>query len=329
MDCRNFKDLLDSYLCEELTVETNHAVLRHAEHCGGCRSEMAARRQLREALRRACSKEAMSVEACERLRARLRAEARSGVLAGGSASGVASLWRRFVDRFLSLRFGVPATAFAALLILAGGAFGLYLMGRGGESGNPQVDPTPRAVELSALLMDEAAEDHRKCAVKFVNNAVLATLPDSIKTLDPAYVDLDKALAEGTKGLSLHSAHVCGFGARRFAHLVYTRDSQLISLLMTERDARAMKPGALPPNAAPADDGSLSGLQQTSRDNFALGAYQTAKRVVLVVSNLPEAENKGLAERLAAPVAEHLRRAERQVSWERLNPRDLMASLIRF
>lgn len=318
MDCRNFKDLLDSYLCGELAVETNHAVLRHAEHCGDCRSEMAARRRLREALRRACSKEAMSVEACERLRARLRAGARFGDLGSGSASGVASLWSRFVGRFPSLRLAVPATAFAALLILAGGALGLYLLGRGGDS-----DRSP--VELSASLMDEAAEDHRRCAVKFVNAAILATLPDSIKTLDPAYVDLDKALGEGAKGLSLHSAHVCGPGARRFVHLVYTRDSHPISLLLTERDARAMKPGGL----SSADDGSQSGLQQASRDNFALGAYQTTKRVVLVVSSLPEAENKGLAERLAAPVAEHLRRAERRVSWESLNPRDLMASLIRF
>jgi hypothetical protein len=300
-----------------LAVETNHAVLRHAEHCGGCRSEMAARRQLREALRRACSKEEMSVEACERLRARLRAEARFGSLARGSASGVASLWRRFVGRFPSRRFAVPATAFAALLIFAGGALSLYLMGRGGDSGRSPI-------ELSAALMDEAAEDHRKCAAKFANDPVLATLPDSIKAFDAAYVDLDQALSEGAKGLSLHSAHVCVPGARRFAHLVYTQDSHLISLLVTERDARAMKLEALP-----ADDGSLSGLQQASRDNFALGAYQTAKRVVLVVSSLPEAENKDLAERLAAPVAEHLRRGERRASWERLNPRDLMASLIRF
>jgi hypothetical protein len=321
--------LLDSYLCGELAVETNHAVLRHAEHCSGCRSEMAARRQLRETLRRACSKEAMSVEARERLRARLRAEARLGVLARGAAPGVASLWRRFIDHFLSRRFGVPATALVALLILAGGAFGLYLLGRGGDSARPPVDPAPRAVELSASLMDEATEDHRRCATKFANHSILATLPDSIKALDPHYVDLEKALVEGARGLSLHSAHVCSPGARRFVHLVYTQDSQLISLLVTERDARAMKPGGPPPGASPADDGSPSGLQQTLRGDFALGAYQTAKRVVLVVSNLSEAENKGLTERLAAPVAEHLRRAEQRVSWERVNPRDLMASLVRF
>lgn len=322
MDCRNFKDLLDSYLCGELAVETNHAVLRHAEHCSGCRGEMAARRQLREALRRACSKEAMSAEARERLRARLRAEARLGVLASGPAPGVAPLWRRFAGHFRSRRFGIPAMAFVALAILAGGSLGLYLMGRGEDSGRSPI-------ELSAALMDEAAEDHRKCAVKFVNAAALTALPDSFKALDPAYGDLDKALAEGAKGLSLHSAHICGPGARRFAHLVYMRDSHPISLLVTERDARAVKPGDLPPNVAPADDGSPSGLQRASRENFALCAYQTAKRVVLVVSSLPETENRGLAERLAAPVAEHLRRVERRVAWERVNARDLMASLIRF
>jgi hypothetical protein len=333
MDCRNFKELLDSYLCGELTVETNHAMLGHAEHCGPCRNEMAARRRLREALRRACSKETMSAEASERLRARLRAEARSEEPASEPATGASPVWGKLFDRFLARPFGIPATAFAALLILAGAALGLYLLDRDRGSGGQQsdiskqpgaVEPASRIVELSQSLMDEAAGDHRVCAAKFASAIAPPALPDSIKALDPAYADLDQALGEGAKGLALHSAHVCGFGGRRFLHLVYTRDSHLISLLVTERDARAMKPGD-----SPAGDGSLAGLQQASRDSFALSAYQTAKRVVLVVSNLSGAENKELTERLAAPVAEHLRRAEREVSWERPKLRELIAGLIRF
>ena len=51
MDCRNFKEVLDSYLSDELAVETNHLIIRHTEHCADCRSEMAARRNLRGILR--------------------------------------------------------------------------------------------------------------------------------------------------------------------------------------------------------------------------------------------------------------------------------------
>src|SRR5688572_879487 len=75
MDCQNFKELIDSYLCGELAVETNHSILHHEERCCACRSEMAARRRLRASLRSVCSKEKMSDRAMESLRERIRSEA--------------------------------------------------------------------------------------------------------------------------------------------------------------------------------------------------------------------------------------------------------------
>src|SRR5262249_56670956 len=83
MDCRNFKEMLDSFLSGELLVETNHSVLRHVELCAACRAELAARRQLRDWLRSACLKETMSADGYARLHERLRAEARRGGMAGG------------------------------------------------------------------------------------------------------------------------------------------------------------------------------------------------------------------------------------------------------
>src|SRR5262245_39446825 len=53
MECRRFRDIADSYLSEELLVETNHDVLRHLESCPTCRAELAARRQVRRVLRSA------------------------------------------------------------------------------------------------------------------------------------------------------------------------------------------------------------------------------------------------------------------------------------
>ena len=38
--------MMDSYLGDELLVETNHEVLRHLENCPACRSELAARHDL-------------------------------------------------------------------------------------------------------------------------------------------------------------------------------------------------------------------------------------------------------------------------------------------
>lgn len=305
IDCRNFKEMLDSYLCQELAVETNHTMLHHAEHCAQCRTELAARRQLRESLQRACAQDCLSEEAIERLRARLRAEAGAERVSDKTAR-----WREIWARLFTPSLALPALA-VSLLLLVFGAASFYLLRGSGQT-----------VKLSAALLDEAAHDHRFCAVKFIN-ADGATMPTSVVNYDAALLGLEQVADSGAAGLQLRHAHVCQPGARRFAHLVYTKDAQLISLLVTQRDARALASGELPTDGA-----TWTGLEQAARPQLALGAYQTARRVVLVVSDLPEAENKILTERLALPVVEHLRRAESQTAslkFARVERRDLLVS----
>lgn len=289
MECRNFKDLLDSYLCQELAVETNHELLTHAEHCPPCRAEMASRRNMRESLRRACSKDRLSDEACERLRAKLRAEA---------IPSEANSWRK---RWLSLfefRFAIPIAAAVTILILALVAVSSYLRTQ------PQTDtPIVASLELSETLITEAASDHHKCAPKFLQATKPATMPD---TVEPAYLGLEKVAAAGAEGLRLHAAHVCAPDGRAFAHLIYTRDGALISLLVTNRDKRALKIGDLP-----TADAGLAVFQEMNQDNLSLGAFQTPKHVVLVVSDLPKTENHKLAQTLALPVVEHIRKLDGQ------------------
>jgi hypothetical protein len=299
MDCRQYKEILDSYLSEELTVETNHAMLRHTEHCGGCRGELAARRELRATLRRACSRDVIRPEAAARISAMLRAEA-----VAGARPETPATWRERFSTLFTLRMAMPLAAVAAALLLAGGLWAVYST-RSSRPAGPGTE-TITGTQLTDLLMDEAAGDHRTCAKKFVAATGPARMPESARAYDPAYVGLDQAAEPGAAGLQLRSAHICGFGDRRFAHLVYTRGEQLISLLVTGRDAQALGIEALPN-----DDGSTAGLQHATRERMALDAVQTGKHVVLVVSNLPEAENLALAERLGGPVAAHLRRVEAQ------------------
>ena len=288
MECRNFKELLDSYLCQELAVETNHQLLNHTEHCPPCRSEMASRRNLRESLRRACSQDRMSDEACERLRARLRAEA---------ADFEAKHGRKQWLNFFEFRFAIPVAATIAVLILAIVGVSSYL-----RSKNPSID-TFDSLALSETLVSEAANDHNKCASKFLLATKPAAMPD---TVEPDYVGLEKVAAAGAQGLRLHAAHVCAPDGRRFAHLVYTRDGALISLLVTNRDERALKVGNLP-----SDDNNLEGFQETNREHLSLGAFQTAKHIVLIVSDLPKPENNKWAQVLALPVVKHFRQMDGQ------------------
>lgn len=49
-DCQHIRELMDSYLSEELSVETNHLVLGHLASCPACASEVKRRQRLRTLL---------------------------------------------------------------------------------------------------------------------------------------------------------------------------------------------------------------------------------------------------------------------------------------
>lgn len=299
LDCRNLKELLDSYLCDELSVETNHAVLRHVEQCAACRAEMAARRNLRETMQRAGTQLRLSDESRMRLREALRAEMLRPQLVEDETPAPAreiTIPARRESFFKSLFVWPPSMPLAAtlMLIAALSVAGWFLF-------RPEATS---AAQLSAALWREAVGDHGYCAVQFAHEEGPVQMAESATSYDPAYAGLDRIAEVGAQGLKLRAAHVCSFAGRSFAHLVYTRDGELISLLVTERNASAMKSGAVPD-----DDGLRAGLQQAIQNDLKVSACQTRRHIVLVVSRLSEKENRMLAERIALPVSRHLRSVE--------------------
>lgn len=284
MDCREFRDVIDSYLCGELLVETNHEILRHAEHCPACREELAARRKLREALQRAGAQVRLSGEAKKRLRRRLREEAGRGIKAGSAYS---SLLHRIFSPRLPL-----ALAASALLIIGYLYFGSHF--------SPQV----QAAELSETLMQETAEEHGICTFHYKDNPEPEAMNPNVVKYNPIFAGLDQVAKRHMRGMKLRLAHFCDIVGRNFVHLGFTEGDEMVSLLITERDAKAMKNGV-----APTDDGLRAGLQTALRGKYRIAAYQTSKHVVLVVSERSDAQTKELAQSLAAPVSEHLRRLE--------------------
>jgi anti-sigma factor RsiW len=50
LDCQHVREVMDSYLSEELSVETNHSVLRHVAECRDCAAELKRRRRVRTLL---------------------------------------------------------------------------------------------------------------------------------------------------------------------------------------------------------------------------------------------------------------------------------------
>ncbi|MGH9754572.1 MAG: anti-sigma factor family protein [Blastocatellia bacterium] len=284
MDCREFRDVIDSYLCGELLVETNHEILRHAEQCPACREEMAARRNLREALRRGGAQVRLSEEAKERIRQRLHEEAAHSLTAQSASD---SLLRRNLAPRLALALA------ASLLLIAGYLYFAF-----------RPAPPVRAAELSESVMEEAAREHDVCTFHYKDSPEPEAMKPRAVEFNPIFAGLDQVAKKHAQGMKLRLAHFCNLVGRNFVHLGFTQGDEMVSLLVTERDAKAMKNGIVP-----RDDGLRAGLQIALRGEYRVAAYQTSKHVVLVVSELPEAETKGLAESLAAPVSAHLRRLE--------------------
>lgn len=302
LDCRNLKELLDSYLSDELSVETNHKVLRHLEQCPACRGELAARRDLRETMQRAGRQLQFSAAAGARLRECLRAETADvlpqaeTVAAAGQTVHRASFFSRLLASVSGVwsgsRFPLPVAA-AVMALLAFG-LGIFLF-------QPR---SASAAQLSQSLWHEVVNDHDYCSPHFRHEETPLIKEDVLQAYNPAYVGLDRIAEVGAQGLRLRTVHICGFANRRFAHLVYTREDELISLLVTERNSPAMKNGVVP-----ADNGLAAGLQSAIQEGFSASAYQTQKHIVLVVTKLSEPETKMLAEKIALPVSNHLRHLE--------------------
>jgi anti-sigma factor RsiW len=306
MICKDFREIADSYLSNELLVETNHEVLRHLENCADCRRELAARRDLREKLREAVMHAPQS-RLNENFASRLTNDLRekSTVKPGRWSFG------SFIGINPALA-GVLAVLFLTVSIVSIWKF------RQTESHQQtaNLNPTPsidankkkdgngslKAHRASFKEMEkDAVGDHRYCALKF-------SLPEKPISLDKAAMiygaynkDLDKAvfapLSEnlGDK-IKFLEAHSCIINGRQFAHVVLKYQERVISVLVARRDTETE-----------IENGDAISCQ--TAEDLRVACFQTAKFGVFVVSDLEEAENLRIARMISASVKKHFEQSE--------------------
>jgi anti-sigma factor RsiW len=203
MQCRDVRELLDSYLGQELMVETNHDLMRHLETCPDCRAELEARRQLRTRLREAFTtahnlqpRQGFALEALAKLRDERPARRRWSIV---------PMWG----------------ALAASVLLVAAVSVLFVRGR-----------------VSTVARD-AVGDHRNCAVKFALSEPPILLAEAAARFDPVYSRLldtppdDFVTVAGP--LRVIDRHSCVFASRRFGHVVLQLEGHLVSLLVTAED----------------------------------------------------------------------------------------------
>jgi hypothetical protein len=271
MQCRDVRNLADSFVSGELLTETNHEILRHLETCPECRAEVDARRALRAAVRRAF-------------------ENAPGL--GPSPEFAASL-RTALQRRASTtdtrRFGLREWGAIAAMLLVAVALGVMFGGRWiGGIGS---------------LARAAVGDHRNCALKFRLAEKPISLDEAARQYDSAYRILETLPPADlmTEGGAAHvlERHACVYGGRRFAHIVLQYRGAPVSLLVTALDQDSPRVLGIFPGRA------LMGSSTGHVEDTAVVSVRTAHHMVFFVGDLPLSDLVKLADAAAEPLSRQL------------------------
>jgi len=267
MECRDVRELADSFLGEELLTETNHEILRHLETCPACRADLASRRELRDRTRRAFQSARNldpSPEFVTQLRTRLQDTAHQGPARRGFR--IQGWW-----------------ALAATVLLAV-TLGLAYRGRDW-------------IAATSALARAAVGDHRNCALQFRLAEKPISLDEAAQRYGAAYRVLESLppddVVTAVGPAHVLERHACVYGGRRFAHIVFDYRGARVSLLVTaiEGGVQLALPGEALPHVTSA--GRI--------DEMSVVSFRTSRQMVFFAGDVPQADLMKLADAVAEPL----------------------------
>lgn len=271
MICKDFREIIDSYLSDELLTETNHDVISHMENCSDCRGVIEARREFRSRLKSAVTSSS-NFELAEGFDHKLLTKIRYDLETTKKSN---SSW--FGMRLI-------ATA-AAFLVVAALAFAFFA-----NSDRPDRNGFMVAGFSENSLINIATGDHQHCAIKHD----LEEAPIALTDAGPHYQGLDKLVEKTLSGTlpdhKLIGAHACKYKDVRFAHFVLKSDANTVSVLIA-RDSRG-------------GEAIDNRFREFSSADYEVTSFQASDETVFVISDDRGATNRKTAESLAGPFEEH-------------------------
>lgn len=300
MRCRDFREIADSYLSDELLVETNHDVIRHLETCADCRGELAARRELRNKLREGFQNTAelqMGDEFAARLKAKVRDVGlrRSRLSAANRAAYIAIAASLVIAAALGFRVVYQRWHSQSLPSFTSGGNRDEKIDRERSGGGSDL--------VRVALTESAIGDHRDCALNHRLDEKPINLDEAGRKYDRAYINLVNAVVSEVTlpaGVELVEGHSCIFKGQRFGHVILKYQDQLVSVLVTSIEAQVQ--GASARAGEP--------FASAQFDDYHLAYFETERHAVYVVSGLSDTENLSIARAIAPSVSRHIRNAER-------------------
>lgn len=299
MNCKEFNELVDSYLHNELLVETNHSLLRHIEMCSGCRETLANHRELRLRLSSAV-RNADESRIDPRFEIRVRSSLRTDH--GSTTVGFGSFVRGL---------GLAGVAFAMFVAVA--FFAFYRTAPEIAKLNPLETNDSNTLKTStdtgfspiyAALNQDAVDDHKNCALTHNLETRPISLSEAAVKFDPANNGLDKTVIEaltkefGTK-VEFIKAHYCLINGRAFAHVVVRFEGKVVSFLMTRKEQNSSVLSRAAEKCG--NDGDLK-----------VACFDTQSFHLFVVSDLEAETNLKVAEKLESSVRQHISAAGARV-----------------
>ena len=276
-ECRRVRALLDSFLNNELLIETNHEVLKHLETCKECATELEGRTRLKQRLQQAVRKDEVPAGLQLKVQRQLREQ-------------------RQQPRFNWMRWGLAA---AAALVLAISVWGVFYAIKSGE-----LSPATQQAKLdaNAPVLNVGLGNHLHCAVdRDFANKHFSEEEMSAKLGDFAgLVALVKAKIPA--GFDVVVGHRCKFNGREFVHLILKKQEQVVSLTLTRKNGETF---------SVADVGDV--LQAAGIDlhaarlqGYEISGFETRDYLAFVTSNLQARENIEMARTLAPVVRDFVK-----------------------
>ena len=289
--CEKTRKYLDSYISNELLVETNHEVLRHIENCPACAAELDARTQLRKRLKSAVNAQNVPPDLQVRIREQLRSSRSGSWLAvGWFTTG----WPRW------------AAAMSAVAVICAG---LWL--NVSRDRMPTLSDRPgqsayihRVSATLAAVLKVGLGDHIHCSVfrKYPQHPPPVEKMEA--DLGPAYKGLLPVVrAAVPDGYRVIAAHQCSYAGRKFIHLSFQKGGDLLSLVIARRESGESLDGL-----SPASEPSGIAIYQSGAERYQVAGFEAGNFLAYVVSDLKSQANLQIAVNLAPGVREFLTKA---------------------
>lgn len=266
MQCREFREISDSFLNDELLVETNLQVYRHLESCADCRADFAARRRLREKLKTAvrnAGEYQIDPLFFDRLQANL-----------AEAALMKVPWRTLLFNPIIM---VPAMA---ALLLALTLAVVYL--KDGTRLGVLNDQNHFSAALKEIILKSVGK-HHDCALEKLGLWEAMSSTDYAEKASYTEKVLKPLQAGFSADVEMLHVHDCVYQGKQFKHVILRNGPNVVSVFFNEM-------GELKPDGK--QDGSI---MSEVENGLRVASFYDNTRAVLVVSDLPENENLRVAQ----------------------------------